>query len=100
MHLTDRACLLFHRFVLRRVWTSFLVLGLSFLGFATGTVSLAVMLKLNLDLVFDNGWQALMDGAALQLLELLFSGYMSMAFYVVFKTCEHRLVHGLGHTER
>ncbi len=99
MHLTDRACLLFHRLVLRRAWTSFLVLGLSFLGFATGTVNLAMLLKIHVDLVVENGWQALMDGAAMQLVELLFSGYVSMAFYVVFKTCEHRLVNGLGHTD-
>jgi hypothetical protein len=87
---------LFLRLVLQRVWTCFLVLGLSFLGFGIGTVNLASLLKANLDLVVQYGAQALMDGAARQLLQLLFSAYMAMAFYVVFKACEYRLVHGLS----
>jgi hypothetical protein len=99
-HAVAGAHALFHRFVLRRAWTSFVVMGLSFLGFGIGTVSLATVLKANLDLVFNFGWQALMDGAARQLLELLFNGYVAMAFYVVFKACEHRLVHGLGEPPR
>jgi len=96
MSLPARAQALFHRLVLRRVSTSFVVLGLSFLGFGIVTVNLATLLKLNLDLVVQYGWQALMDGAAQQLLELLLSGYASMAFYIVFKACEYRLVHGLA----
>jgi hypothetical protein len=96
MSLAARAHALFHRLVLRRKLTSFVVLGLSFLGFGIETVNLASLLKLNLDLVVEHGWQALMDGAAMQLLELLVSAYAAMAFYVVFKACEHRLVHGLG----
>jgi len=96
MRLLPRAHALFHRLVLQRAWTTFLVLGLSFLGFGTGTLSLASLLKLNIDLVLEHGWQALMDGAAMQLFELLVSGYVAMAFYIVFKACEYRLVHGLG----
>ncbi len=96
MRLAGRAHALFQRLVLRRVWTSFIVMGLSFLGFGIGTVSLASLLKSNLDLVFSYGWQALMDGAAVQLFELLLNGYLAMFFYVVFKACEYRLVHGLG----
>ena len=94
MDLRDRAHGLFRHLVLRRAWTAFLALGLSFLGFGAGTVSLATLLKLNLDLVITHGWQALADGAALQLAELLLNGYLSMGFYLVFKACEHRLVHG------
>jgi len=96
MPIVARLRALFHRFVLRRAWTAFIALGLSFLGFGIGTVSIATLLKANLDLVFTYGWQALEDGAARQLGELLFSGYISMAFYVVFKACEYRLVHGVS----
>lgn len=94
--IATRARSLFHRLVLQRAWTCFIVMGLSFLGFGIGTVSLASLLKANLDLVLNYGTQALMDGAARQLLELLFNAYMAMAFYVVFKACEYRLVHGLS----
>jgi hypothetical protein len=95
MNVVARARALFHRLVLQHASVTFVVLGLSFLGFGIGTVNLAMLLKVNLDLVLQNGWQALMDGAAQQLFELLTSGYSSMAFYIVFKACEHRLVHGL-----
>lgn len=96
MSLRERAHALFHRLVLRRAWTAFVVMGLAFLGFGVCTVSIATFLKAALDLVFDVGWQALEDGAARQLAGLLFNGYLSMAFYVVFKACEYRLVHGLS----
>jgi hypothetical protein len=86
----------FHRLVLQRAWTAFIICGLAFLLFAVGTVNLAYILKSNLDLVLTHGLQALMDGAAIQLVELLVSGYLSLACYVVFKTCEQRLVAGLG----
>ena len=50
----------------------------------------------NATLIANYGWQALMDGAAMQLVELLVTGYLSMAAYVLFKVCEHRLAHGLA----
>jgi len=37
-----------------------------------------------------------MDGALRQLVELVLTGYLSIAAYVVFKTCEHRLSNWLG----
>ena len=94
--IATRARSLFHRLVLQRAWTCFIVMGLSFLGFGIGTVNLASLLKANLDLLLNYGTQALMDGAALQLFQLLGNAYMAMSFYVVFKACEYRLVHGLS----
>jgi len=89
---------LFRRQVLERTWPCFVVLGLSFLGFGIFGLSLATLLKANIDLVVDNGWQALMDGAARQFFELVLNAYLSMACYVVFKACEHSLVERLaGH---
>ena len=35
------------------------------------------------------------DGAAQQFLELMFTAALSMAAYVLFKACEHRLVQRL-----
>lgn len=94
--MTDAARLLFQRLVLRRAWTAFVALTLSFLGFGVSTVSLATTLKANLDLITMHGAQALADGAAQQLLELAGGGAAAMAFYLVFKACEYRLVHGLS----
>jgi hypothetical protein len=86
-----------HRWVLSRRWATFVVLGLSFLIFGAGSLNIFYLLKANLGLIAQHGWQALMDGAAQQLLEIVITGYVSMLAYVVFKVCEHSLVHGLVH---
>jgi hypothetical protein len=86
----------FQRIVLSRRWLTFLVMGLAFFVFGAGTVNLLMLFKANADLIANYGWQALMDGAARQFAELLVSGYLSMAAYVIFKACEHRLVRELS----
>jgi len=85
----------FRRVVLARRWLTFIVLGLAFFVFGSGSLNLFFLLKVNGELLVTHGWQAAMDGAAQQLIELLITGYLSMAAYVVFKACEHALVHGL-----
>ena len=90
----------FRRTVLARRWATFIVLGLSFLLFGGGTVNLLYTLHANIELIAVHGLLALMEGAAWQLLEILFTAYLSMAAYVVFKTCEHRLVHSLTDLEK
>jgi hypothetical protein len=86
----------FHRIILARRWATFLVLGLSFLVFGGASVNLVFLANANLALIAEHGWLALMDGAAQQLAELLFNAYMSMAAYIVFKSCELRLVRWLA----
>jgi hypothetical protein len=90
---------LFQRWVLSRLWLTFVVLGLSFLAFGVGTLNLGLLLMANLRLLANHGWQAITDGALEQLLELATTGYLSIAAYVIFKTCEHRLSHWLGHED-
>jgi hypothetical protein len=85
----------FRRVVLGRRWLTFIVLGLAFFVFGSGSLNLFFLLKANGQLLAEHGWQAVMDGALQQLLELLITGDISMAAYVVFKACEHALVHGL-----
>jgi hypothetical protein len=86
----------FHRVVLSRRWLTFLVMGLAFVVFGAGTYNLVMLFKANIALVANYGWQALMDGAARQFVELVVTGYLSLAAYVVFKTCEHRLTRQLS----
>jgi hypothetical protein len=88
---------LFQRWVLTRLWLTFVVLGLSFLAFGVGTLNIGLLLMANVHLLSEYGWQAIMDGALRQLLELVATGYLSIAAYVVFKACEHRLSDWLGH---
>jgi hypothetical protein len=87
---------LFQRWVLTRLWLTFVVLGLSFLAFGVGTLNIGLLLMANVHLLSEYGWQAIMDGALRQLLELVATGYLSIAAYVVFKACEHRLSDWLG----
>ena len=86
----------FQRVVLRRKWLTFIVMGLSFFTFGVGSLNLFFLLQANGNLLLEHGWQAAADGGLLQLIELLFSGFAAMAAYLLFKTCEHRLVHWLG----
>jgi hypothetical protein len=86
----------FQRVVLARRWLCFIVLCLSFFAFGAGTFNLFVLLKMNTALIAEHGWQALADGAAQQFVELMLTGLLSIAAWIVFKACEHRLVHWLN----
>ena len=85
----------FHRVVLSRRWLTFLVMVVSFFAFGVGTLNLFYLLRANGNLLVENGWQAVMDGGAQQLAELLVNGLIGMAAYLLFKACEYRLVHWL-----
>jgi hypothetical protein len=89
----------FQRAVLSRRWLTFLVMGLAFFIFGGGTYNLVMLFHANIDFISRYGWEALMDGAARQFVELVVTGYLSMAAYVVFKTCEYRLAHDLAEAE-
>ena len=88
-----------HRAVLSRRWLTFLVMGLAVFAFGAGTFNIFMLLKANTELIANYGWQALMDGAARQFVELVVTGYLSMAAYVVFKACEYRLARALADPE-
>ena len=82
----------FNEAVLSRRWATFILLGLAFFCFGAGTLNLFVLLSANAVLIATHGWQAIMDGGLRQLVELLLTGYASVAAYVVLKVCEFALV--------
>ena len=86
----------FQRTVLSRRWLTFLVMGLAFFAFGAGTFNIFMLFSANAAVISQFGWQALMDGAARQFVELVVTGYLSMAAYVVFKACEQRLANDLS----
>ena len=86
----------FQRVVLRRAGLTFGVMGLAFFAFGIGSLNLFYLLQANAKLLFEHGWMAVMDGGLQQLLELLATGYGSLAAYTVFKACEYRLSHWLA----
>ena len=87
----------FQRQVLSRLWATFIVLGLSLAIFGACTVNLGLLLMANFHLLQAYGWQAAMDGAVVQFLQLVATGYGGLVSYVIFKSCEHRLTDWLSH---
>ena len=85
-----------HRVVLRYRSVTFVVMGLSFFAFGIGTLNLFFLLQANANLLLENGWLAVAEGGLQQLVELLISGFAALAAYLLFKVCEHRLVHWLS----
>ena len=79
-------------FLWKRLWLTFLLMGVFFLLFGVLTVNIFILLKVNIDLYVDYGAMVIADGALLQLAELIGYGYLSLLFYVLFKACEHVLV--------
>lgn len=74
-------------------WTLTLALMGVFAALATwGSLEIFRLLRANLAFIAAHGVVALMEGAAMQLLELAAWGYASLIAYVLFKACERILV--------
>lgn len=88
------------RNTLRRVLTvhwllTIVIMGLAGLAFGIFTYSLFDLIRANFALIASHGWLAVMDGAGLQLLELVLYGYLGVLAYLLLKACEKVLVEGL-----
>ena len=88
----------FQRVVLARPWRTFVVMALAFFVFGLVTLDLLHMARANASFLLDNGVMGLVDGGALQLVQLTADGVIAMLAYVVMKTCEHTLSHWLADT--
>lgn len=76
-----------------RFWpATFVIMTLCFLCFGALSVNLAQFFLANIQLIYQHGSMALLDGALRQLIELLLNATAAVAFYVAFKTCESALV--------
>ncbi|WP_035060515.1 hypothetical protein [Andreprevotia chitinilytica] len=75
-----------------------IVMAVAFIGFASFSVNLLMVLHANLSFIWEHGWFALRLGALEQLIGLLFSGVAALLFYLLFKTCEKLLVEKISDT--
>jgi hypothetical protein len=75
-------------------WRTFLLMGVFGGLFAVTSYNLLMLFSANFHFIATYGWMAVADGGVLQLVELIVSGYLSMAFYILFKGCLYGL---LGH---
>jgi hypothetical protein len=82
-------------FLYRHPKLTMVLMGVFFLLFGFTSVNLFVVLKANIDLFVQYGAMVIEDGALQQLVEILGSSYLSIAFYVLFKVCERILVERL-----
>jgi hypothetical protein len=81
-------------------WLTFLVMGAAIGGFAVCTVDLFQFFSANFTLIVTYRWMAIVDGGLLQLVELVFWGYLGVACYFVFKGCLHGLLDRVPHRPR
>ncbi len=85
----------FHRLMPKHPLAVFFLMMLTSLIFGLSSYNLFFLVQANFSLVFNNGVMALIDGALLQLLTLMFYGIISLSAYLVFKVCEKLLVETL-----
>jgi hypothetical protein len=78
---------------------TFVLMGLSFLGFGAASYNLAVILRANLELFWNYGWMVANDGGLRQLIEILMLSYFALACYLVFKCCEKLLIDKITKTK-
>jgi hypothetical protein len=76
----------------RRYGCTFLLMGASFIIFGVLSLSLIYLLRANIEAILEHGTMIIAEGAGRQFIELVVYGYLSLAFVVVFKCCETRLV--------
>jgi hypothetical protein len=81
-----------NRILHRYPFLTFILCGVSFGLFGLVSLDLARLLKANLMLFLDYGTMVIGEGAVEQLAGLILYGYLSLALFILFKTCEHILV--------
>jgi hypothetical protein len=85
-----------YRFLSTYWWLTFILMGVSFVMFGLASLNLLQLLSANFDFLARHGFVAVREGALLQLLELVTSGYGAAACYLVFKLCEKVLIDRLS----
>jgi len=74
------------------IWRAFLLMGV-FAGLSAITsYNLALLFIANFNFISQYGVMALKEGGLLQLAELIAYGYLSLAFYILFKGCLYAIL--------
>ena len=79
------------------IWRTFLLMGLFGGLSALTSFNLVTLFLANFTFVSQYGVMALKDGGLLQLAEIIVYGYVSIAFYILFKGCLYGV---LGHFQK
>jgi hypothetical protein len=76
---------------------TFVLMGFAFVIFGLASYNLVQYVAANVRFLSMHGTDAVREGGLWQLVELCVTAYVSVAFYVLFKACEHALVERLAH---
>jgi hypothetical protein len=87
----------FFRWMVRHWLATFVLMGVAFVSFGAASLNLVQYFSANVRFLSMHGFDAVREGGLMQLLELVVSAYLAVAFYILFKTCEHALVQRLAH---
>lgn len=85
-----------HAWLLRHWLGCYALMTLAFLLFGLLSFDLVRLFSANAGLLWNHGWQGLLDGGLQQLLELLLGALGAVAAWLMFKLCEHVLVQRLA----
>ncbi|WP_413989858.1 hypothetical protein ACMDCR_28620 [Labrys okinawensis] len=77
-------------------WRTFLLMGMFAGLFAITSYDLLTLFSANFNFISTYGVMALMEGGLRQFVELVISGYLSLAFYILFKGCLYGLLARVG----
>ncbi len=89
MRLSLQKIITFHWF------TTFVLMGAFSLAGALASYNLFLMFSANFHFLHEHGVMAVMEGALVQLSELLLDGFFALLMYLGFKACERVLVEKL-----
>ena len=70
----------------------FALAGVSLVVVSYATYNLLNVSMANLSFLREHGWEAVMSGGLVQLLEIVASGTVALAFFLIFKICESELL--------
>ncbi len=87
----------FFKWLVHHWLSTFWLMGFGFVAFGVASLNLVQLFAANASFLVEHGLMALMEDGLLQLLQLIFTAYLAVAFYLLFKTCEHALVERLAH---
>ena len=80
------------RLLHKNMLITFLIMGVSIFVAGVLSIQLFFYFSKNLQFISEHGIDALQEGAFLQFFELSIVGFIALAFYLLFKSCEHVLV--------
>ncbi|HEY1090893.1 MAG TPA: hypothetical protein VGE47_07375 [Burkholderiaceae bacterium] len=89
----------FHRWLVRHPRLCFVLMTLAFVAFGLLSLDLVRLVAANTHLLSEYGWQAAMDGALWQLLELVLNAFAAVTAWLFFKLCETALLQRLSKGE-